>query len=83
MFHGPSPTLCIASGNVWFDHPRENKVGCLSHATVLRLHQRDMSGAAAGENEGQAGFDWEHFFRPAGLRICLRLSQYGFFEQSE
>jgi hypothetical protein len=24
---GPSPTHCIAAGNVWFDHPREIRVG--------------------------------------------------------
>ena len=72
VFHGPSPTLCIAQGNVWFDHPLENKVGCVSHITIAALYQRDKL-----KKEPQ--LDWDHFLR--GGRTCLRLSKYGSFKQ--
>lgn len=35
VFHGPSPTWCIASNHVWFDHPEVNKVECYSYSYVI------------------------------------------------
>eukprot|EP01034_Spumella_vulgaris_P023118 gene23118-29311_t len=69
IFHGPSPTLCIASGNVWFDHPHVDKVGCYSRRTVFRIHQLDGRGK-------QSRYDWGDFFKSSG--ICLRLSKHSF-----
>lgn len=77
VFHGPSPTLCIASGNVWFDHPRENMASCMSHETIFKLYSKDVSSKAI--NEGRALLDWQTFF--SGGRTCLRLSQYGYAKQ--
>ncbi len=69
IFHGPSPTLCIASGNVWFDHPHVDKVGCYSRRAVYRLHRLDGKGK-------QSRYDWGDFFKSSG--ICLRLSKHSF-----
>lgn len=74
VFHGPSPTLCVASGNVWFDYPSPNQVSCLSHKTIELLQERDKSGRAK-----VAAFDWKTFFE--GDRLCLRLSEAGFVSQ--
>ena len=63
VFHGPSPLWCIASGNVWFDHPE--KVACLTHATVGKLRENPM-------------LDWVNFHRPNSSNTCLRLSAAGF-----
>ena len=71
MFHGPSPTHCIAAGNVWFDHPRVDKVGCVSHETVYKILGRDMR-----REKAHHYFDWKHFNNSA--KICLRLNQHGF-----
>ncbi|KAJ1436164.1 hypothetical protein B484DRAFT_259982 [Ochromonadaceae sp. CCMP2298] len=75
MFHGPSPTHCIAAGNVWFDHPRENRVGCLAHSTVQRMLSKDL-GRQYGTHPEVPYFDWVHY--NASDRVCLRLSQYGY-----
>jgi hypothetical protein len=68
VFHGPSPTWCIASGNVWFDYPHVNKVGCFSHETISYLQRV--------ENPAAPTFDWENY--EAVGRTCLRLSKTGF-----
>jgi hypothetical protein len=70
MFHGPSPTHCIAAGNVWFDHPQVNKVGCLSQETVRKILLKDSR-----RDKGQRVFDAKHFAE--GDNICLRLNKYG------
>ena len=74
MFHGPSPTHCIAAGNVWFDHPRVGKVGCLSHETVLKIYKRDVR-----KEKSQRSYDWKHF--NSKNKVCLRLNQMGFHTQ--
>jgi hypothetical protein len=70
IFHGPSPTLCIASGNVWFDHPHVDKVGCFTREAVIRLHKADERGK-------RARYDWNDFYR-SNPQICLRLSKTAF-----
>lgn len=75
MFHGPSPTHCIAAGNVWFDHPQVNKVGCLSHETVHKMLRRDA------KREKHHMFDVQHFTKSD--RICLRLTATGHSVQSK
>lgn len=67
VFQENSPTLCIASGNVWFDYPHISNVGCISHKTLYLLSQKDTSRSA---------FDWQSFHE--GDRLCLRLSNLGF-----
>lgn len=67
VFQENSPTLCIASGNVWFDYPHIGNVGCISHKTLYLLAQKDLSRSA---------FDWGTFHD--GDRLCLRLSSLGF-----
>lgn len=69
IFHGPSPTWCIASGNVWFDYPEVNKVGCLSHKTVGQLHSSDY-------------YDWNRYYGRDSPRICLRLTGKGHANKS-
>ena len=70
IFHGPSPTLCIASGNVWFDYPAVNRVGCISQRTVRILSYHNPK-----------YYDWMHMnFR--SNKVCLRLSKTGFFTET-
>ena len=78
MFHGPSPTHCIAAGNVWLDHPQVSKVGCVSHEIVLKMHRKDVA-----HPKDQQNYDWTHFQRHEGNRLCLRLSERGFAAQSK
>ncbi len=68
VFHGPSPLWCVASGNVWFDHP--DKVACLSHQRVGALKDNDL-------------LDWENFHRPGSTNTCVRLSARGFQRRLE
>jgi hypothetical protein len=68
IFLENSPTLCVASGNVWFDYPNISSVGCISHKTLYLLSQKDSSAKSA--------FDWPTF--QDGERLCLRLSSLGF-----
>lgn len=72
VFLENSPTLCIASGNVWFDYPQVANVGCISHKTLYLLAQKDTSRSA---------FDWPTFHD--GDRLCLRLSNIGYTSRSE
>jgi len=71
VFHGPSPTWCIAGGNVWFDYPHVNKVGCFSPETVAQLRRQDSP---------QPMYDWEDFEKIG--RVCLRLSKHGFMNNA-
>ena len=68
VFHGPSPTLCIAAGHVWFDHPQVNLVSCATRNKVQSVRRGDLA----------ASFDWHHF--NAQSNICLRYSHRGFIE---
>ena len=63
IFHGPSPLWCVASGNVWFDHP--GGTACLTQRTVGHLHPGDK-------------YDWQSYLQLYGMRVCLRMSQKGF-----
>ncbi|KAJ1416686.1 hypothetical protein B484DRAFT_153803 [Ochromonadaceae sp. CCMP2298] len=74
MFHGPSPTHCIAAGNVWFDHQKENRVGCLHRELVQRMLRKDL-GRQYGTPPQVPYFDWDHY--NTSDRVCLRLSRYG------
>ena len=77
VFHGPSPTLCIAQGNVWFDHPKKNMAGCLTHETLYRLYLQELQGS--GSVELAASLDWSSFH--SGGRTCIRLSKLGYAKQ--
>jgi hypothetical protein len=70
VFHGPSPTLCIASGNVWFDHPHVDKVGCYTHRMLVQLRKADEVSSSPLK------FDWRHFNTEG--RMCLRLTKQSF-----
>lgn len=72
VFHGPSPTWCVAAGNVWFDYPHVNKVGCFTQETVSYLRQV--------ENLNSPTFDWENY--EAMGRNCIRLSKSGFLNKA-
>jgi hypothetical protein len=67
VFQENSPTLCVASGNVWFDYPMVSNVGCISHKTLYLMALKDSSRSA---------FDWQSFYD--GDRLCLRLSSMGY-----
>lgn len=71
VFHGPSPTWCIASGNVWFDHPNVGKVGCVTHNTALDLIFDPEVGGYY-----DPGSYWND-------RVCLRLSHHGFNRETK
>lgn len=71
VFDHPSPTLCVASGNVWLDHPCEQQARCVSHETVLRWR---------GQAWGRIDFDWDRFYFLD--QVCLRLSKKAFERQS-
>jgi len=68
VFHGPSPTWCIAGGNVWYDYPNVNKVGCFAPETVMRMRRDD--------DPHRPTYDWEDFDNEG--QICLRVSKRGF-----
>eukprot|EP01032_Pedospumella_encystans_P013099 gene13099-15101_t len=68
-FHGPSPTLCVAAGNVWFDHPSVNKVGCYTRGTVHALRVKDHT-------LRNPIYDWSNYDGYFG--VCIRFSKYGF-----
>lgn len=76
LFHGPSPTHCIAAGNVWFDHPDVSGVGCVSHEAVQKLWNHDTS-----RPRDEQLFDWEHYTHSS--RICLRVNKRGFLTIGE
>ncbi|KAJ1427324.1 hypothetical protein B484DRAFT_397249, partial [Ochromonadaceae sp. CCMP2298] len=73
MFHEPSPTHCIAAGHVWFDHPKENGVGCFGHEQVKRMLCRDL-GRQYGTPPQVPYFIWVHYNNSD--RVCLCLSKY-------
>lgn len=73
IFHGPSPTWCIASGNIWFDHPKSTQVRCYAPYVMRALRKVDSI--------RQAIFDWEHYEHHD--RLCLRFSNLGFLKYTE
>ena len=68
VFDGTSPTYCIASGNIWYDHRCSSQAGCVTHATARALH--------AAEGYQKSAHDWMSFY--SGDQICLRLNQVVF-----
>lgn len=72
MFHGPSPTWCLAAGNVWFDHPDVGSVRCYSRRTVERIRSLDI--------QPNSIFDWKYF--DEHNHICLRFSNLGFLKNA-
>ena len=91
VFHGPSPTWCIASNKVWFDHPEVNKVECYSYSYVFNelyqlksyssRHQYNNNNNINNNNNNNNNinkkdmYDWERFFDKKSSRICLRFSK--------
>lgn len=76
VFDHPSPTHCVASGNVWVDHPcaDSSHTRCITHEKVHQLH------AAEEERErGPAKYDWKRFYFLD--QVCLRLSKKHHDEQ--
>jgi len=68
-FHGPSPLLCVASGNIWFDHPDVDKVGCLTHKDIGSMYPLTR-------------FDWVRYFSTQSKKVCLRLSEQGYSSEN-
>lgn len=62
------------TGNVWYDYPAVNKVGCFTRQTVHALRVQDALSAAPR-------FDWKNF--DSTLGVCLRLSEQGFAQVPE
>jgi hypothetical protein len=54
---------------VWFDFPEVNKLGCVSHRTIGTLHDSPF-------------YDLGRFYGPKSPRVCLRLSQKGFWNRT-
>ena len=59
----------IVTGNVWFDFPEVNKLGCVSHRTIGNLQPPHL-------------YDLSRFFDAKGHRVCLRLSQKGYWNRT-
>eukprot|EP01032_Pedospumella_encystans_P023568 gene23569-26677_t len=66
VFEGPSPTWCVASGNVWFDYPDHQKTGCVDQRVLKLLQDRD--------NKDKPYFDWKYSY--SRHKVCLRLSEH-------
>jgi len=96
VFHGPSPTWCLASGMIWFDHPLVNKVRCLPLSVVHQIRQTDLSPMSI-EFQPMTGFnytgtvkvdrkhsvfDWKHFDTDA-KKVCLRFTEEAFTQYSQ
>lgn len=65
-FQGPSPTLCAAGNNVWFDHrDYETATGCMTREAVRKLRAIDYT-----------NFDWK-YHDSADHRMCLRHNSAG------
>ena len=69
VFHGPSPLLCVASRNVWYDHPLYS--GCMHTESVSELYARE----SRAYSSGQGIHDWEYYRQQ---RTCLRLTEGGY-----
>lgn len=72
VFHGPSPTWCVASGNVWFDHPSVNSVRCYSHRVIEIMRNIDNAPFL---------FDWAHYDNR--FHNCIRFSNHGYLKNRE
>ncbi len=73
VFDGPSPTHCIAAGNVWLDHKCPARSGCLSHQTVLSMR-------ALKAEKRYPQYDWDRF--TLRDQVCLRLNEAAFKSQT-
>jgi hypothetical protein len=95
VYHGPSPTWCVASGMVWLDHPKVNRVRCIPAPIVKRIRDEDTSTAsveyrvnpivsvnAAITQKASTVFDWK-FFDTQGKKVCLRFSEGTFAKHTE
>lgn len=67
VFHAPSPTFCIAAGNVWMDLPNPSHSGCLTQGKAALLQSKDLKHTPL--------FDWRYFLLG---RLCLRLTKFGY-----
>ncbi len=61
--------LFFCAGNVWFDYPAVNRVGCISQQTVRVLSYHNPK-----------YYDWIHLNFKSN-KVCLRLSRTGFFSE--
>mmetsp|Transcript_29274 Transcript_29274/g.58426 ORF Transcript_29274/g.58426 Transcript_29274/m.58426 type:complete len:787 (-) Transcript_29274:10-2370(-) len=73
IFRNPSPTLCVAAGNVWFDFPEPKRTGCLSPEMLRRLQFND--------NKERPSLDWK--FTNSRFKTCIRLSEYGYANKDD
>ena len=69
-----SPTYCLASGRVWFEHPTVWLSTCNEIKFVDKLHARDI---AASKRREAWRYDWAEYERNS--RVCLRLSERVYF----
>lgn len=87
VFHGPSPTWCIASGMVWFDHPKVNRVRCIPQPIVVQIRKDDKAVDNLAINNAIVQktytiFDWE-YFDTDGKKWCLRFTEEAFDRYTE
>jgi hypothetical protein len=73
VFHGPSPAVCAASGNIWFDYPEHEKAGCLSRLVLAKVKATD--------SKQRPFLDWKNTH--SLHKICIRLSEEGFGNMDE
>jgi hypothetical protein len=66
--------LCCLAGNVWFDYPAVNKLGCFTRSTIHALRALDT--ITTTTTQKAAKYDWANF--DASLGVCLRLSKQAF-----
>jgi hypothetical protein len=87
VFHGPSPTWCVASGMVWFDHPKVNRVRCIPQPIVQRIRSEDkIADSSFLKNtvlqKAYGLFDWQYFDQD-GKKWCLRFTKEAFNRYTE
>jgi len=83
VFHGPSPTWCLASGMIWFDHPDVLKVRCIPMSIIKHIHEEDHDHDHDHPiiQRNHSIFDWS-YFESQGKKMCLRFSQPAFEQLS-
>jgi hypothetical protein len=64
IFDGYSPTYCVASGNIWFDHPIVSFAACYTPKQIDKFHLRDL--------KKPTKLDWKEYEK--NNRMCLRLN---------
>jgi hypothetical protein len=78
VFHGPSPTLCVAAGNVWLDHPQSTQTGCIARKDLSHFRAADETNARSQGEGVSPVFDWECFRSPKFGQHCLRFTEVAF-----